>query len=159
MQDSLTPEQEISKEFMLKSLDKIDHYWNFLVVGLVAFIGWLVTTEAQFTPLLCVTAMAGYVCFAGMNLAALWTSYLAAEALSADFADSISKLKLPGLKALAKSHFNLKRHRLVACMIHALLGCLILIAIGRKATESGNPSRATKATSTISTNNSVTGSP
>jgi hypothetical protein len=131
----MTSEQEISKEFLLKTLDKIDSYWNFLVIGLVAFIGWLVTTDTTFTPLLRVTAIVGYICFAGMNLVALRSTYLAAEAASRDFSRSISGLALPGLIDLARSGFRLKRHRIAAYVIHALLGSLIIAAICLKSAK------------------------
>ncbi|MGE3309226.1 MAG: hypothetical protein AB7O66_04585 [Limisphaerales bacterium] len=131
----MNSEQEISKEFLLKALDKIDSYWNFLVIGLVAFIGWLVTSDTNFTPLLRVTAIFGYICFAGMNLVALRSAYLAAETASQDLSRSISTLALPRLIDLANSGFRLKGHLIAVYVIHATLGLLIVVAICLKSTE------------------------
>lgn len=131
----MTPEQEISRDFFFKSLDKIDFYWHFLVLGIAIFIGWLMTTDAVFGIGMKLTAMIGYACFAGMNLVALLTAYRAAEAASKDLFVSVETLELPELKKLADADFLLGRHRLVVWIIHIAMGVSINAGILLKTGE------------------------
>ena len=71
-------------DLFVTAIDKIEFYWNFYTVTLLALIGWLVTTKQALDRGLKLLLSVGYLIFVAMNLTGLWGSYTLAEALRLD---------------------------------------------------------------------------
>jgi fucose 4-O-acetylase-like acetyltransferase len=107
---------------------KIEFYWNFYVVMLIALIGWLVSVKKPLSTSLKSLITVGYVVFIAMNVLGLYGSYTFAEALRTDL------LSMEGAKALPHTHKVLQTHSYVGqrtgmFWIHAIVGVAILLVV------------------------------
>jgi hypothetical protein len=128
-------------QLFIAATDKIQFYWNFYVVMLIALIGWLVSTKSTLTISLKLLLTVGYLVFVAMNIVGLVGSYTFAEALRNDL------LTMDGAKALLHTHKVLEAHsfmqqRVAAIWIHAIVGVAVLLVIwfGRFGSPSGGSS-------------------
>lgn len=117
-------------DLFLAAVDKIDFYWNFFVVMLIALIGWMISLKKGLPRRLKVLVSAGYLAFAVMNIQGLYGSYTFAEAVRTDM------LAHPEFKPLAASWQVLNRHsyewqRTMVFVIHGVVGVLVLGALWR----------------------------
>jgi len=119
---------------------KIEFYWNFYVVMLIALIGWLVSAKKPLSASLKSLITVGYVVFIAMNVLGLYGSYTFAEALRTDL------LTMEGANALRQTHKVLQTHsylqqRTAMFWIHAIVGVAILLAVwlGRFGEKDGEP--------------------
>ena len=71
-------------DLFVTATGRIEWYWNFYVVMVIALVGWLVSKDNPLTHQLKVTITIGYVVFVLMNLYGLWGSYTFTEALRMD---------------------------------------------------------------------------
>ena len=71
-------------DLFIAATGKVEFYWNFYTVTLLALIGWLVTTKKILRPGLKSLITVGYLVFVLMNILGLWGSYTFAEALRQD---------------------------------------------------------------------------
>src|SRR4030095_15134016 len=111
----------LAKDFVFKALDKIDFYWHFFTIGLLAFAGWLASGKTKGTrPIKCLL-LAGYVCFAGMNLYALDRTYVFAQMAISDLLQRPELASLPRIHEYARDKFAFRRQRIAAYCIHLLM--------------------------------------
>lgn len=138
-------------ELFVTATGKIEFYWNFYTVTVLALIGWLVSTEKALAPRVKVLITVGYLAFVFMNVVGLYGSYTFAEALREDLLLSV-KATPDVLKNAQEvlSHRSFKGQKQLVLAIHVLVGAFVLFAVwfGRLGEElSGNEKRPKKANS------------
>jgi hypothetical protein len=112
-------------DLLIKASERVDFYWNFLAVILIALVGWLIALKNPLTREMKVLVTVTYLLAAGMNLLGLYSSYTFAEALRLDL------LSLPGSEVLRASREVLDAHsfaaqRLMACWVHGIIAASVL---------------------------------
>ncbi len=115
-------------DLFITATDKIEFYWNFYVVMLIALIGWLVSTKRPLSISLKLLITVGYLVFVSMNILGLYRSYTFAEALRIDL------LAMEGAKALANTYDVLQSHsfirqRTATFWIHSIVGLAVLLVV------------------------------
>jgi hypothetical protein len=117
-------------DLFISATDKIEFYWNFYTVTLLALIGWLVSTKKVLLPKLKTLVTIGYIVFVLMNVLGLWGSYTFAEALRLDLLDaaSVKPCILTHAQAVL-SKVSYTNQRILALVIHAILGFFVLSVI------------------------------
>ena len=121
--------KEIADLFVI-SVDKIEFYWNFYTVTLIALIGWFVSTKKSLGPRLKLLISAGYLVFVFMNLIGLSSSYTFAEALRQDLL--ISAKAAPDTLRNAQAVLterSFEDQKTLAFLIHAILGGFVLLVV------------------------------
>lgn len=117
-------------DLFVAAVGKIEFYWNFYTVTVLALIGWLASSDATLTLPLKLLITVGYAVFVLMNIIGLQGSYLFAEALQKDLLDAIQAdpdMLNSTQAALSKKSF--KGQRKSVPVIHAVLGVVILCSI------------------------------
>ena len=117
-------------DLFLRAVGKVEFYWNFYAVTLVALIGWFVTTKKPLGGQLKLLIALGYVCFVSFNMLALWNSYDFAEALRLDFLAAIKKeaILLPKTVAiLTRTSYALQQKLMIG--VHILLGIGVMLVL------------------------------
>ena len=117
-------------DLFISATGKIEFYWHFYTVMLLALIGWLVSTKRDLRPGLRRLIAVGYLAFVLMNILGLWSSYTFAEALRQDLLDAVSRA--PGTLRNAQAVLSDKSfvtQRSLALVIHAVLGVFVLSVI------------------------------
>jgi hypothetical protein len=71
-------------DLLFAARERIDFYWNFHVVVVIAVIGWLVSFKRTLTLSMKVLVSVAYLVAAVMNFVGLYGSYTFAEALRTD---------------------------------------------------------------------------
>jgi hypothetical protein len=112
----------------IAATDKIQFYWNFYVVMLIALIGWLLSTKTALSISLKALITVGYLVFVAMNILGLYGSYTFAEVLRTDL------LAMDGAKALAHTRNVLQSHSFIdqrtgAFWIHLIVGSAVLSVV------------------------------
>jgi len=129
-------------DLFVTATGKIEFYWNFYTVTLLALIGWLVSTKNALRPRLKILVTVGYLAFVLMNVIGLWGSYTFAEALRQDLLISV-KTAPDTLKNAQAVLFerSFESQRMLALVIHAILGAFVLSAVwfGRLGEQASNP--------------------
>lgn len=114
-------------QLFIAAIARIDFYWNFYVVMLLAFNGWMFSTRNPFTPRLKQLITVGYLVFVGMTLIGLWSSYTIAEALRTDIL-ALAELRPAELQStravLARHSFVMQRS--MAVVVHSVLASIVL---------------------------------
>jgi hypothetical protein len=115
-------------DLLFAARERIDFYWNFYVVVVIAVIGWLVSLKKTLTPSMKVLGSVVYVIAAATNLLGLYSSYTFAEALRADL------VRMAATTPLTDTQFYLEQHsylplRLAAIGVHLAVGATILLVV------------------------------
>lgn len=115
-------------DLLLAATERVDFYWNFYVVIVIAVIGWLVSVKKALTIPLKVLVSIAFVIAAVMNFLGLYGSYTFAEALRTDL------LRMAGPAPLLDTRAILERHsyaalRTAAFWIHLVVGSAVLLAV------------------------------
>jgi hypothetical protein len=115
-------------DLLFAARERIDFYWNFYVVVVIAVIGWLVSLKKTLTPSMKLLVSVVYVIAAATNLLGLYSSYTFAEALRADL------IQVAATTSLTDTHVYLEQHsylpqRLAAICIHLAVGTTILFVV------------------------------
>jgi len=115
-------------DLFITSTEKIEFYWNFYVVMLIALIGWLISTKRQLTLPLKLIISAGYLVFVFMNIQGLYGSYTFADAIRMDLL-SLDELKnVTNTRQLLAEHSFLEKRNSIF-WIHSILGLAVLLVI------------------------------
>ena len=117
-------------QLFITATARVEFYWNFYVVMLLALIGWMFSTKKTITTHLKLLITAGYIIFVCMNLIGLWGSYTFAEALRNDLL-AIANLKpseLRNTRTVLLEHSFLAQ-RSIALVIHAVFGAVVLLVV------------------------------
>lgn len=115
-------------DLLFAARERIDFYWNFYVVVVIAVIGWLVSLKKTLTRSMKVLVSVVYVVAAATNLLGLYSSYTFAEALRADL------VRMAATTPLSDTHLYLEQHsylpqRLAALGVHLAVGATILLVV------------------------------
>lgn len=108
--------------------ERIDFYWNFYVVVVVAIIGWLISSKRTLTRPMKALVSIAYVIASTLNLVGLYGAYTFAEALRLDM------LRLAAATPLADTRLFLEQHsylpqRLAAIAAHLVVGGTMLAVV------------------------------
>ena len=108
--------------------ERIDFYWNFYVVVVIAVIGWLVSVKLTLTRPMKVLVSVAYLTAAVANFVGLYSSYTFAEALRTDL------LRMTATTLLTDTHLILEQHsylaqRQAAFWTHLIIGATILLVV------------------------------
>ena len=67
-------------DLLVAAIGKVEFYWNFYTVTVLALIGWLASNDTTLTLTLKLLITVGYAVFVLMNIIGIQGSYLFAEA-------------------------------------------------------------------------------
>lgn len=117
-------------QLFISAIARIDFYWNFYVVMLLAFNGWLFSARHPFTTRLKILITVGYLVFVGMNLMGLWGSYTIAEGLRIDILKLAAQKpdELQATRGILGAH-SFATQRYMALLVHAVLGSIVLTLV------------------------------
>ena len=115
-------------ELLFAARARIDFYWNFYAVMVIAITGWLVSVKGTLTTSRRVLVTVVFVLAAAMNLTGLHSAYTFAEALRTDLLRVPAASQLGATRQLLEQHSYLA-HRLAAFWIHLGVGATILSVI------------------------------
>jgi hypothetical protein len=115
-------------DLLLAATERVDFYWNFYVVIVIAVIGWLVSLKKALTVPLKVLVSVAYVIAAAMNLLGLYGSYTFAEALRTDLLRMAASAPLLDTFAILEKH-SYAAQRTAAFWIHLVVGSAVLLAV------------------------------
>jgi hypothetical protein len=115
-------------DLLFAARERIDFYWNFYVVVVIAVIGWLVSLKKTLTRSMKVLVSIVYVIAAATNLVGLYSSYTFAEALRTDL------VRMAATTPLTDTHLYLEQHSylpqgLAAIGVHLAVGATILLVV------------------------------
>ena len=128
-------------DLLFASRERIDFYWNFYVVVVVAVIGWIVTRKEPLTTSTRILVSVAYIIAAVTNLLGLYASYTVSEALRTDVLRMTAGSPLTDTRIILAQHSYLSQ-RIGALLVHGAVGAAILLVLWR-----GNPGRAGEPTS------------
>lgn len=117
-------------DLLFAARGRIDFYWNFYVIIVIAVIGWLVSLKRALTPSMRALVSVAYFVAAAMNLLGLYSAYTFAEALRLDLLRLVGSTSLAETRTLLEQHSYLPQ-RLVAIGIHLAVGTAILLVVWR----------------------------
>jgi hypothetical protein len=112
-------------DLLFAARERIDFYWNFHVVVVIAVIGWLVSFKRTLTLSMKLLVSVAYVIAAVMNFVGLYGSYTFAEALRTDLLRMAATTPLSDTTLYLEQHSYLSQ-RLSALLIHLAVGATIL---------------------------------
>lgn len=115
-------------DLLFAARERVDFYWNFYVVVVIAVIGWLVSVNKTLTRSRKVLVSVAYLIAASMNFLGLYSAYTFAEALRTDL------LRMPATTPLTDTRLILEQHsylsqQLAAFWIHFVVGATILLVV------------------------------
>lgn len=131
-------------ELLIAARGRVDFYWNFYAVMVIAIIGWLVSAKKHFTVPMKALVTAAYVLASAMNLMGLYSSYSLAEALRADLVRAAAGTPLVETRVLLDRH-SYELHRAAALAIHLGLAAAILVAVWTARFSAGEGERGSEA--------------
>ena len=115
-------------DLLLTARERIDFYWNFYVVVVIAVIGWLVSLKKTLTLSMKALVSVAYVIAAVMNYLGLYSSYTFAEALRTDLLRMAATTPLTDTRLILEQYSYLTQ-RVTAFWIHVGVGATILLVI------------------------------
>ena len=117
-------------DLLFAARERIDFYWNFYVVIVIAVVGWIVTRKERLSPSGKILVSVAYVVAAITNLAGLYASYTLAEALRTDILRLTLGSPLTDTRVILAQHSYLSQ-RTGAFLVHAVVGATILVVVWR----------------------------
>jgi len=117
-------------DLLFAARERIDFYWNFYVVVVVAVVGWIVTRKERLSPSGKILVSVAYVVAAVTNLAGLFAAYTLAEALRADVLRMSLASPLTDTRVILAQHSYLSQ-RTGAFLVHIVVGATILLVVWR----------------------------
>jgi len=115
-------------ELLFSARARIDFYWNFYVVVVVAVVGWLLSNKKTLTTSMKSVVSVVFVIAAAVNLIGLQGAYDFAEALRSDLLRMSATSPLTDTRLLLEQH-SYDSHRLAALWIHLAVGATVLSAV------------------------------
>ena len=107
---------------------RIDFYWNFYIIVVIAVIGWMVTVKKTLTVAIKLLVTIAFSIAAATNLVGLYSSYSVAEALRVDLLRIGADSPLLNTRLLLEQH-SYASHRAVAVAVHLVIGAAILLTV------------------------------
>jgi hypothetical protein len=115
-------------DLLFAARERIDFYWNFHVVVVIAVIGWLVSFKRTLTLSMKLLVSVAYLVAAVMNFVGLYGSYTFAEALRTDLLRMAATTPLTDTTLFLEQHSYVSQ-RLTAFLIHVAVGATILVVV------------------------------
>jgi hypothetical protein len=115
-------------DLLFAARGRIDFYWNFYVVVVVAVIGWLVSLQRELAPPMKVLVSVVYCAASTLNLMGLYSAYTLAEALRTDLLRVAAGSPLTDTGLLLEQHSYLA-HRTAAVWTHLVVGATVLSVV------------------------------
>lgn len=115
-------------DLLFAARERIDYYWSFYILVVVAVIGWLVSLKKTLTKPMKILVTLAFLIAAATNLAGLYSSYALAEALRTDLLRMAATAPLPDTRGILEQHSYLPQ-RIVAILIHLVVGVPMLIVV------------------------------
>jgi hypothetical protein len=115
-------------DLLFAARERIDFYWNFYVVVVIAVIGWIVSLKKTLSLSMKLLVTVAYAIAALMNLLGLYSSYTLAEALRLDLLRLTTSTNLTDTTQFLQQHSYLPQ-RLTAIVIHLVIGATILLVV------------------------------
>ncbi|MCK6624626.1 MAG: hypothetical protein L6R45_05560 [Anaerolineae bacterium] len=115
-------------DLLFAARERIDFYWNFYVVVVIAVIGWLVSVNKTLTRSRKVLVSVAYLIAASMNFLGLYGSYTFAEALRTDLLRMAATSPLTDTRLILEQYSYLSQ-QLAAFWIHLVVGATILLVV------------------------------
>jgi hypothetical protein len=115
-------------DLLFAARERIDFYWNFYVVVVIAVIGWIVSLKKTLSLSMKLLVTVAYAIAALMNLLGLYSSYTLAEALRLDLLRLTASTNLADTTQFLQQHSYLPQ-RLTAIVIHLVIGATILLVV------------------------------
>jgi hypothetical protein len=115
-------------DLLFAARERVDFYWNFYVVVVIAVIGWLVSVNKTLSRSRKVLVSVAYLIAASMNLLGLYSSYTFAEALRTDLLRLAATSPLTDTRLILEQHSYLSQ-QLAAFWIHLVVGATILLVV------------------------------
>ena len=117
-------------DLLFAARERIDFYWNFYVVVVIAVVGWILTRKDGLTPSAKILVTVAYVVAAVTNLAGLYAAYSFAEALRTDLLRMTVGSPLADTRLILQQHSYLPQ-RVTAFLVHIAVGVTILLVVWR----------------------------
>ena len=115
-------------DLLFAARERIDFYWNFYVLVVIAVIGWFITKRGTLTVSVKFLVTAVFLIAASMNLLGLYGAYAMAEALRIDLLRTSAATPLAETRQVLESHSYLA-HRTVALWTHSGITLVIVLTI------------------------------
>ena len=115
-------------DLMFAARGRIDFYWNFYVIVVIAVIGWMITVKKTLTVPIKLLVSVAFVIAAATNLVGLYSAYTIAEALRTDLLRLGAASPLTDTRLVLEQH-SYATHRAVALGVHAVIGVAILLTV------------------------------
>ena len=115
-------------DLLFSTRERIDFYWNFYIISVIAVIGWLVTVKKTLTVPIKVLVSVAFVIAATTNLIGLYSSYTLAEALRSDLLRLAATSPLTETRLMLEQHSYLT-HRTASLLIHLVIGVAVLLTV------------------------------
>jgi hypothetical protein len=115
-------------DLLFAARERIDFYWNFYVVVVIAVVGWIVTRKEPLTRSTKILVTVAYLIAAATNLVGLYGSYAFAEALRTDLLKMTAGSPLSDTRVLLDQHSYVSQ-RLSAFGVHLGVGAAILLVL------------------------------
>ena len=127
-------------DLLFAARTRIDFYWNFYIVIVIAVLGWMITVKKALTVSIKALVTIAFVIAAATNLVGLYSSYSLAEALRVDLLRIGGESPLTNTRLLLEQH-SYAAHRAVAVAVHLVIGAAILATVwyGRLIPSELNP--------------------
>lgn len=115
-------------DLLFSARERIDFYWNFYVVIVVAVVGWIVTRKEPLTRSTRMLVTAAYGIASTTNLIGLYGSYTFAEALRQDLLRLTAGSPLTSTRAVLVQH-SYASQRFWAFVVHLGVGASLLLTV------------------------------
>ena len=115
-------------DLLFAARERIDFYWNFYVVVVIAVVGWIVTRKEPLTRSAKILVTVAYLIAAATNLVGLYGSYAFAEALRTDLLRMTAGSPLTETRTLLDRHSYVSQ-RISAVAVHVGVGLTILLVL------------------------------
>lgn len=115
-------------DLLFAARERVDFYWNFYVVVVIAVVGWIVTRKEPLTRSTRILVSVAYLIAAATNLVGLYGSYTLAEALRDDILRMTAASPLTDTRLVLAEH-SYSSQRLSAIAVHLGVGAAILAVV------------------------------
>jgi hypothetical protein len=115
-------------DLLFAGRERIDFYWNFYVIVVIAVIGWMVTIKKTLTTPIKVLVSVAFLIATATNLVGLYSAYTLAEALRTDLLRLGATSPLTDTRLVLEQH-SYASHRTVALAVQLVIGAAVLFTI------------------------------
>jgi len=118
-------------DLFIEATSRIEFYWHFYAVFVIALIGWLVTTSKPFTKQLKLLITFAYIAFVLMNMLGLHSTMMLTEALREDLVGRGDVETSMNLTHGILKGMSYDTQRYLMYLLHPMFGAAVLLVIWR----------------------------